>query len=164
MLWPAAHLLSHVDHSIERVGDDNHIGIGRVLYQVRDYCTDDFGVGMEQVIATHPRLAGHTSRDHYNIGIRRIGIVIRPHQAAVKVLQRGTLSQIKGFALWHTLNNIDQDHITQFLRRSPVGSCGADVSCSYDRNFGSQPLVLLLWNISLFCSLSPWERARVRGL
>jgi hypothetical protein len=99
---------------------------------------------MQQIIAAHAWPARDTSRDDHDIRIRRIRIVIRPEQAAVKALQRGALSQIQGFPLRHTLYNINQDHIAQFLRRGPVGGRRTNISCPYNGDFGSQPLLLLM--------------------
>jgi hypothetical protein len=59
----AGRLPRGVDHRVERVGDDDHDRVGRVLLDLLAHALDDLDVGLDQVVAAHAGLAGQARGD-----------------------------------------------------------------------------------------------------
>ena len=65
-----------VRHHIERVRDDNQNRVRRSRPDLLGNLLDDSGVGVEEIVARHPRLAGYACRNHHDVGVARLLVAI----------------------------------------------------------------------------------------
>ena len=65
------------DHGVERVGDDDDEGVGRVLLDALADLLDDLGVDAEQIVAAHAGLARHARGDDDDVGAGDVLVVDR---------------------------------------------------------------------------------------
>src|SRR5690606_20499631 len=79
-------LLHHHYHHIQRVGDDDDERVRRVFFNAVGHLSDDFGVGVDQIIAAHAGLAGDAGGDDHHIGALDIGVIIGAFEADVEIL------------------------------------------------------------------------------
>ena len=73
----ARRLQGHVDHRVERIGDDDEDRVGRVPDGLLDDGADDPGVLGQQVVAAHARLAGQAGGHDHDVRAGRVGVVVR---------------------------------------------------------------------------------------
>jgi len=100
---------------------------------------DDVGVGADQVVAAHPRLAGDSGRDDHQFGSGRQAVVIRPDDARIEAFDRCGLVLVEGFPLRDTFDDIDQDDGTgELFFGEALGGGGADVAGANDGDLGEQ--------------------------
>jgi hypothetical protein len=88
----SAHFVGGLGHGVERVGNDDEDAIGRHLYDLAHHIFHDVVVGIEQVVAAHARLARDAGGNHHDVGICRIGIVVRADHIGIPLLDRHGLS------------------------------------------------------------------------
>ena len=81
-------LLHRPDHGVERVGDDDDEGVGRVLLDVLADRLHDAGVDADQVVAAHAGLARHAGGDDHHVGARDGRVVARAGDRGVEALDR----------------------------------------------------------------------------
>src|SRR5579875_3069614 len=93
----------------------------------------DFVIRLQQIVAAHARLAWNAGGDHHDVRISGVGVVIRTGDLAVALFNGHSLEQVESLALRDSLDDVDQHHIREFLRRDPVGGCRPNISRSYDR-------------------------------
>src|SRR5262249_24618906 len=61
------------------------------------------------------------------------GVVVGADHQRIALLDGHGLQQVQALALWDALENVDQDHVGQFLRGNPVGRGRAHVASSDNR-------------------------------
>ena len=130
-----ADLVGDLRHGIERVGNHNQDAVGRVDDHVLDNFANDFGIGIEQVITAHSRLAGDSRGNHYDVRVSGVFVIVGAEHVRIALLDGHGFEQIQSLALRHAFYDIDQDNIGKFLGGDPMGGCSAYVSSTYDGYF-----------------------------
>ena len=74
----AGDFLHQTDHRIERVGDDDDEGVGRVLLDALADRVDDLGVDADQVVTAHAGLARHAGGHDHDVGAGDVLVVDEP--------------------------------------------------------------------------------------
>jgi hypothetical protein len=131
----AAELKGGLCHGVQRVGDYDENRIGRVFDDVTDHILHNFVVGVQQVVAAHARFARNTGRNHDDIGVRGIRIVIGAYNEGVASFDRHRLEQVQSLALRDAFDDIDQNHIGQLCGCNPMSRSGPHVASAYDSYF-----------------------------
>jgi len=70
-------------HGVHGVGELHDDGVGRLLESVLGYALDDAGVGVDEVLPAHARLAGHARGDDHDIGAGGVLPVVGADDAGV---------------------------------------------------------------------------------
>ena len=96
----------------------------------------DAGVGVQEIVAAHARLAGNAGRDHHHVAAGRVVVVRRAGDAGVKIHDRAGLEKVQRLALGHVLGlgNVQEHHVAQFGCRTPMGGGRPDIACPDDRD------------------------------
>src|SRR6202167_1976900 len=128
-------LKGRLSHRIERIGDDDQDGVRRRRHHLAHHLRHDLVVGVQQVIAAHPGLAGDAGGNDHDVGVYRVRVVIGPDYVHVAPLYGQRFQQVETLALGHALYYVDQHDVSQFLGRDPVGRGRTHVPCSYDGYF-----------------------------
>ena len=63
-------------HCVQRIRNDDQDAVRRGRGDLTHYIGHDFVVRLQQIVAAHARLARNAGRDHHDVGVRRIGIVV----------------------------------------------------------------------------------------
>ena len=92
-------------------------------------------IDVEQIIATHTRLARHASGDDHDVRIRRVGVVLRAEDVGVPLFNRHGLQQVEAFTLRHAFDDVDKNHVGELFRGNPVSGRGPHISRADDRDF-----------------------------
>jgi hypothetical protein len=87
---------------------------------------------VEQIVAAHSRLPRQACRDHDDVGILRVHIVVGADDLAIAADDRRGFHHVQSLALWHALDNIDQRHISEAPVGDAVGASCANVASSND--------------------------------
>ena len=130
----AAHLLGHVAHGVQGVGDHDQEGVGRFGHDFLGHRGHDILIGIDQIFPAHPRLPGNAGGDDDDLGVLGGGVVIRPHHLDVKAEDRPRLHQVQGLTLGHAFHHIHQHHIAQLPGRSPMCTRSPHVAGSDNGN------------------------------
>src|SRR5262249_5404823 len=109
--------------------------VGRVGYDFGDHVLHDLEVGVQQVIAAHARFAGDAGRDHDDVRVRRIGVIVAAKHERVALFDGHRLQQVQAFTLGNAFENIDEHDVRQFLGSDPVSSSRPHVAGAYNRYF-----------------------------
>jgi hypothetical protein len=81
------------------------------------------------------RLARNSGGDDDDVGVGRVGVVVRAENSGVAFLDRHGLEQIKTFPLRDALYDVDEHDIGELFRCDPMSGGGANVSRTYYRYF-----------------------------
>ncbi len=132
-------LQASLDHCIQRVADDDHHRLGAGAFNLLGNGGDDLGVGAEQIVAAHARLARYAGGDHHHVAAAGILVAGRAHNVGVKTDNGRGFHQVERLAAGHALGlrNIDQHDVAQLQRCTPMGGCGAHIPGADDRDLGS---------------------------
>ena len=129
----AGDFLHQADHGVERVGDDDDEGVGRMLLDALADRVDDLGVDADQVVARHAGLARHAGGDDDDVGALDVLVVGGAAVLGVEPLDRAELGDVERLALGDALGggNVEQDDVAQFLlageqRQGAANLSGAD--------------------------------------
>src|SRR5262249_40399461 len=115
--------------------NDDQNAVRRILHHLGDYGFHDVVVGVEQVVAAHPGFARNARGHHYDVGIGSVFIVIGPADVRISLFDRHGLEEVKALALWHAVDDVDQDDIGELFRGDPMSSRRAHVSRTYNADF-----------------------------
>ncbi len=104
---------------------------GEYFHHVLDHALHDVGVGADQLLAGHARLAGNTRGDDYHVRIGGLLIVVGDaHELGVEIHQRRALVHVQHLAFRKTFLDVDQDDFARnlaakpsHLRRFAYGTC-----------------------------------------
>ena len=91
-----------------------------MLRRVLGALLDDLVVGVEEVVAAHPRLAGDAGGDDDDVGPGGVLVVVRPEDARVGALDRRRLHDVEALALGHALDDVDEDDVGQLAVGDPL--------------------------------------------
>src|SRR6185437_3537669 len=111
-----------------RIRHDNDDAIRRVLYDFADHVAHDLVVGVEQIVAAHPRLARDSGSDDYDVGIRSVGVVVGAGDMRIALFDGHGFEQVESFALRHAFDDVNEDDVGEFLGGDPVRGGRAYVS------------------------------------
>ena len=116
------------DHRVERIGDADDEGVGRVVPDPLADRLHHLQIDAEQIVAAHPRLAGDAGGDDDDVGALDVGIIVRALERDVEALDRAALGKIERLALRHALDHVEQDDVAKLLRRGEMGERAADIA------------------------------------
>src|SRR5690606_36296291 len=107
--------------------DDDRLG--RDALDVLADVADDLGVGVEQVVAAHPRLSRDPGGDDEDPGPGGLLVAVGADHAAVEALHRRGLPLVEPLPLRDPLDDVDEHDLTgELLLREALGGGGADIS------------------------------------
>ncbi len=92
-------------------------------------------IDVEQIIAAHAGLARNACRDHHDVGIGGVLVVLRADHVGITLFDGHGLKQVQPFTLRNAFHDVDQHDIGQFFRSDPVGRRSAHIARSYDCYF-----------------------------
>ena len=133
----ARELLQRPDHRVERVGDADHEGVGRMRLEAFADRLHHLEVDAEQVVAAHAGLARHAGGHDADVGAGDIGVVRGALERGVEAFDRARFRDVQRLALGGAVSNVEQDDVTEFLERGEVGQRTADLACADEGNLGS---------------------------
>jgi hypothetical protein len=106
-----------------------------MLDDLADYRFHDAVIGVEQIVAAHPRLTRDACSDHDDVGIRGVFVIVCAGDVRVALGDGHGLEQVEPLALRHALDDVDQNNVGQFFGGDPVSRCCTHVARAYDRYF-----------------------------
>ena len=129
--------IGRLHHGIQRVADHDQDALGGVLDHLLGDPLDDFIVLHQEVVSAHSRLSGKAGGNDDDVRVGRVAIVIGSHHARVESFHGSRLLQIQGLPLGYAIDDVDKNHIRQFLVHDPMSGGGADISRTHNRHFSS---------------------------
>jgi hypothetical protein len=105
-----------------------------VLGDLLRHVLDDLNVRLDEIVATHARLAGQAGGDHDHIGVLGVGVIGGAGDVHVEPLGGPALDQVEHAPLDGVLHlrNVQDDHVAQFLAGRPQRAHGAHHSAADD--------------------------------
>ena len=134
---PAA-LLQRPDHGVERIGDADDEGVGRVLLDAGADLLHHLQIDAEKIVAAHARLARHAGGDDADRGALDLVIGIGADDAGVEALHRSGLRQIERLALRHAFHDVEKNDVAQLLEADQMRQRSADLTGADQCNFVSR--------------------------
>ncbi len=107
--------LQRPDHDVERVGDADDEGLGRIFGDAGAHLRHDLEIDFEQIVAAHAGLARHAGGDDADIGAVDRLIFVGAGELGIEAFDRARLGDIEGFALRKALGDVEDDDVAQFL-------------------------------------------------
>ena len=123
--------------------------LGAMLLDRRTDRGDDLGVGADQIVAAHPRLARDAGGDDDDIGAVDRGIVVGALDDRVVALDRRALDDVERLALRHAVDDVEQHDVAELLEPGQQGDRAADlpgadqrdlVACHANASFWRAPI------------------------
>ena len=134
VLRQSAGLLQRPHHGIERVGDDDDEGVGRVLLDAGARLVHHLEVDAEQVVAAHAGLPRHAGRDDDHVGAFDLGVGVGRLDLAVEAFDRAGLRDVEALAARHALDDVEQDDVAELLEADEMGKRAADHASADQRD------------------------------
>ncbi len=130
-------LLGDPAHHVERIGHDDNDRLGTMLFDLLRHLLDDIGVGANEVVATHPRLARDAGGDDDHLRSGNRSVVVRAHHAGIEALDGRRFPLVEAFALRDALDDIDEDDSAgEFFFGKALSGGGTDIPGANDGDFG----------------------------
>src|SRR5579883_1971342 len=126
VLGQAGYPLQRPDHGIERVGNTNNEGIGRIFLDTGADLLHHLQIRLEKVVAAHPRLARDAGGYDHDICALEVGIVIDPEIAGIETFDWRGLRDVERLALGQALHDVEHHDIAEFLESDQMGKSAAD--------------------------------------
>ena len=116
-----------ISQRIHRVGDHDDDRAGRIFHHVLDHAFHNVGVGADQLLAGHARLAGNTRGDHHHVRVGSLLVVVgHADELRIEIHQRRTLVHIQHLTLRQALFDVDEDHFARhFAASHHIGASSA---------------------------------------
>src|SRR5271166_4790842 len=114
-------------HDVERVGDGDDESLGAMLLDRCTHRRDDLGVGADQIVAAHPRLARDAGGDDDDIGAGNGSVVVGPRDDRVVALDRRALNDVERLALRHAVDHVEEDDVAELLEPGQQCNGAADL-------------------------------------
>ncbi len=141
----AGKLLQRPDHRVERIGDADDEGVGRVGLEAGADRFHHLEIDAEQVVAAHAGLARHAGGDDDDVGAGDGGIVARAGELGVEALDRTRFGEIERLALRDAVDDVEEDDVAEFLQRRQMRQGAADLAgsdqCNLLARHGILPLL-----------------------
>ena len=93
LVGQAGELLQRPDHGVERVGDADDEGVGRVFGDARAHLLHHLEVDFEQVVAAHAGLARHAGGDDHHVGAVDVLVFGRALDGGIEAFDRAGLAR-----------------------------------------------------------------------
>ena len=84
---------------------------GEWLHDLADYVVHDLVVGIQKVIAAHAGLAWNSGGDDDDVGVGRVGVVVRADDVGIALLDRHGLEQVETLSLRDAFDDVDEDDV-----------------------------------------------------
>ena len=130
----AGGFLQRPHHGVERIGDTDDEGIGRVLLDTRADLLHDLQIDAEKIVAAHAGLARHAGGDDHDIGALDRLIGIGAGIFGVEAVDRRGFLDVERLALRHALGDVEHHHVAQFLQADEVRQRSADLAGANQSN------------------------------
>ena len=135
-----AALLQRPDHGVERIGDADDEGVGRVFFDAGADLLHHLEVDAEQVVAAHARLARNAGGDDAHRGALDPFVGIGTAEAGIEALDRRRLNEVERLALRHPLHDVEEDDVAELLEADQMSESAADLARANQRNLVSRHL------------------------
>ncbi len=112
-------LLQRPHHRVERIGDADDEGVGRMRLDAGADRVHHLQVDAEQVVAAHAGLARHAGGDDDHVGAGDVGVGTRPRQLRVEALDRPGFGEVERLALRNAVDDVEQHDVAEFLHARP---------------------------------------------
>ena len=113
-LRQAAGLLQRPHHGVERVGDADDEGVGRVFLDAGADLLHHLEIDAEQIVAAHAGLARHAGGDDADVGALDRVVGVGAGELGVETVDRRRLGDVERLALRDALGDVEH------ARRRPV--------------------------------------------
>jgi len=134
ILGKSGNLFEGVDHRVERIGDHDHIGVGRVISNSLSDLPHDLEVRRQQVVSRHAGLAGQTRRDDHDVRTGDALVAVRTGNLDIRSHDRSALGHVEGLALGKSVDDVEDHDVTEFAVCNLLGEHAADVSAADQSN------------------------------
>ena len=128
LLRQAAALLQRPDHGVERIGDADDEGVGRVFLDAGADLLHHLEIDAEEIVAAHAGLARHAGGDDADRGALERLVGIGAGEAGVEAFDRRRLDEIERLALRHAFHDVEQDDVAEFLEPDQMRQRAADLT------------------------------------
>ena len=136
----AAALLQGPDHGVERIGDADDEGVGRVFLDAGADLLHHLEIDAEQVVAAHAGLARNAGGDDAHRRALDPLVGIGAGEAGVEALDRRRLHEVERLALRHPLHDVEEDDVAELLEADQMSERAADLARADQRNLVSRHL------------------------
>ena len=148
MLRQAAGFLQRPHHRIERIGDADDEGVGRIFLDAGADLAHDLEIDVEQIVAAHARLARHAGGDDAHIGAFDGIVAVGAGELGVEIVDRRGLGDVERLALRDALHDVEHHDVAELFEADEMGERAADLAGADQRNLvtrhGGKTLDLLL--------------------
>ena len=132
------------DHRVERVGDADHEGAGRVALDALADRLHHLQIDAEQVVAAHARLAGDAGGDDDHVGAGDVGIIVGALELASKPSTGPHCERSSALPCGTPSTTSNRTTSPKFLLRREMGERAADIAGADKRDLvashGALPL------------------------
>jgi hypothetical protein len=113
----AGDLVHEADHGVERIGDHDDEGVGRVLLDALAHGADHLGVDAHEIVARHAGLARHTRGHDHHVGAFDVLVAGAAGVGCIETRDRRELGDVERLTLGRAfrLGDVEQDDVAQFL-------------------------------------------------
>src|SRR5262249_44305373 len=133
----AAGLLQRPDHGVERIGDADDEGIGRVFPDAGADLLHHLEVDAEEIVTAHAWLARHPSGDDADSGTVDGVVGIGTGETRIEAFDRRRLNEIERLALGNAFGNVEQHYVAEFFEANKMGERAADLASTDQCNLGA---------------------------
>ena len=123
-----ARLLQRPHHGVERIGDADDEGLGRVLGDAGAGLGHDLEIDADEIVAAHAGLARHAGGDDDHVGALDRLIGLGAGDPGVEALDRRGLGEIERLALRDAFGDVEQDHVAEVLEAGEQRERAADLT------------------------------------
>ena len=134
LLRQAAGLLQRPDHGVERIGDADDEGVGRVFLDAGADLLHHLEIDAEQIVAAHAGLARHAGGDDADVGALDRLVGVGAGELGVEAVDRRGLRDVERLALRDALGDVEQHDVAELLEADEVGERAADLAGADQRN------------------------------
>ena len=126
--------LHHPHHDVERVGDHDDEGVGRVLLDRVGDGGHHLDVDADQIVAGHAGLTRHAGGDDDHVGPGHRRVIVGAGHERVEPGDRRGFGDIQGLPLRNPFRDIEQDDVAQFLKPGEQCERAADLTGAHERD------------------------------
>ena len=135
LLRQTAGFLQRPDHGVERVGDADHEGIGRVFLDAGADLSHHLEIDVEQIVAAHARLARHAGGDDADVGAFDRLVAVGAGDLGVEIIDRRGFGDVERLALRDAFHDVEHHDVAKLLETDEVGEGAADLAGTDQGNF-----------------------------
>ena len=147
LLRQAAGFLQRPDHGVERIGDADDEGVGRVFLDAGADLLHHLEIDVEQIVAAHAGLARHAGGDDADVGAFDRLVGVGAGELGVEVVDRRGFGDVERLALRDAFHDVEQHDVAELLEADEVGERAADLAgadqCNLVTRHGGKTLELM---------------------